>query len=1128
MRFLIILLYTTHQTIIYQFDAASDGPEGWEDYNAIEYFGDPNQSSLISRIFLDLEPRSHVVVEAQFLNIDNFTESQLEIDDVRQELVTTTQSQMCGNAEPEYFTSVSTTVNHKRKAMWTFIFNHNKGGLISLKLTLIKCQYECAGCIQKYHAICLKWKLHQYSFIQYFITNSDGWTFQQNYITYFQCAECQDLKFIEINYKTYLPPHQEILIRFFKVYVNPIVVDYVYGQITVASRYKIEILLKYHTDPILELNIKTINAGDYGLIRDFELFYTEPEIIQNKFNEGCLESIDDDCLICQEGWIIDEFLETCNPICGDGILQGQEECDNTSLTTNDSCYQCKYLCKSFCKTCLFGICSECVFGFDLDADFNCVAFCGDDYVVPYSAEQCDLTDSKEQYDCQDCRFVLIVNCGHQLLSMCLVCEVGYQLLENACFPYCGDKFVLQQYEECDDGNLQPYDGCFECKFQCAEDCIKCYLGQCIFKCEDGYRFEDNRCLSVCGDQIVTKEEDCDDGNTIQFDGCFDCQYSYSCPQNCHECYQGICLKCKDQYQLLISNQCQFQIYCGDGLLQQQEECDDGNLEVQDGCKNCLIEQNWICTTIIRDSPSQCAFVYAPKLVITYLNMTSNLQYLSVQFNQQIKIYSIQPLSETINFTLQNLDKKDWNSSLYIIQDVGSYVSFGEYVFEIEIHQLLEFRPILKIEVNQTVANIDNSILDDFTKSITLEYPQYLDETQMEQAYKLKNLNMYLIYGLSGITCANLLLGSGDFFIEILAILQSQQYLRYINLQFPQNLEIYFSVNDLITIQPLIDLIEVSKIFSLIELQENQQPYSEGKFAVYQQNPSLIVNLSCQMLQCFIFLFLILLYNLIKKVMYKWIFCPRSFKYASTLSLYLYPKMIFKCIEFFYNFCLNLLKLKKFISFQGLQKALILNGWDITFKILLYSRVFSTNNYLDIVQLTITGALLILYFTILLDSFKCKQSQSKQKRFEILCYGRQFFFLFFLIYLQNSQTLQLGLLFMTNLFQISLLFNYRHIQKQKNFIVQMVVEISVLTFTANENFFISINAIKRMLSSFLYIQECIEYFNEEKKIILGWIHITILSTGIFVESILIIKDLYQKWKKLYKRKKPSCTRNPLFI
>ncbi|CAK69833.1 unnamed protein product (macronuclear) [Paramecium tetraurelia] len=1187
MRLLIVLIYTTHQTLIYQFYANSYNRDGWQDLGGdtiftscggIQYFGSSWGGTVVNSKLFDVpEDHSHIRVDCQILNIDGDTSVPVfEVDYRRRpdfQSTFTSQNQVCGNSQQEYIQSTTLIIQHNRRTVWMFVETFNGGGLISLKLSTVKCQYDCDGCIENQQIFCLKWKLHQYSFTQKYLTNFDGWVYVSQYSDHYYCGYCQYLLYQQIQYSTKLPLHKDVFIRFFKADGYTIIVDYQQGIKTISSFYQqVEILIENHYDPILILKIKTQPISDYGQIRDFDVFYTLPEkmlvnylnqgcqeqiedkclicqegwiqdkfletchpicpegtiedqycslkviqpqsaLIVSKLKEGCLEQIDNTCLICKEGWVKDKFLETCHPICGDGIIQGQEECDDANLISNDSCYQCKYSCINFCKTCVFGICYECVFGFDLNADLNCVSFCGDGNVVPYSDEQCDLNDNEEWDHCQDCRFVLIANCKRQLLSMCLVCELGYQLLENACFPHCGDKYVLQQYEECDDGNLQPYDGCFECKFQCAEDCNICYLGQCLLKCEDGYRFLNNRCLSICGDQIVTKEEDCDDGNKIQFDGCFDCKYSYSCPENCYECYQGICLKCNDQYQLLISNQCKLQLQCGDGLLQQQEECDDGNSEVLDGCKDCLIEQNWICTAMIRDSPSQCAFIQAPKLVISYLNMTSNSQYISIQFNQKVKIYSTQKLSETINCNLSNLNKKNWNSSLYIIQDVGSDVSFGEYIIEIEIQQLLEFRPILTIEVNQTVANYDNSFLDDFTKSITLQYPQYLGETQKEYAYKLKNLNMYLIYGLSGITCANLLLGNGDLFIEILAILQSQQYLRYINLQFPQNLEIYFSVNDLITIQPLLDFIDFSQIFSLIELQQNQQPYSEGKFAVYQENPTLIINLSFQILQCLIFLFLILLCNLIKKVIYKWIFCQRNFYYAQTLSLQINPKIVFKCQESFYKICLKLLNLKKYMSFQGLQKALILNGWDMTFKILLYTRTFSTNNYLDIVQLIITCVLLILYVTILLDSFKSKQTFSKLKRFEILIYGRQFFFLFYLIFCQNSQILQLGLLFMTNILQISLLFNYRHIQKRKNYIVQMVVEISVLTF---------------MLSSFLYIQECNEYFNEEKKIILGWIHITILSTGIIVETIFIIKDLYQAWKRLYKRKKPQCARSQLFI
>lgn len=33
-------------------------------------------------------------------------------------------------------------------------------------------------------------------------------------------------------------------------------------------------------------------------------------------------------------------------------------------------------------------------------------------------------------------------------------------------------------------------------------------------------------------------EDCDDGNNIEYDGCYNCQYS--CRKGCMECEYGIC------------------------------------------------------------------------------------------------------------------------------------------------------------------------------------------------------------------------------------------------------------------------------------------------------------------------------------------------------------------------------------------------------------------------------------------------------------------------------------------------------------------------------------------------------------------------------------------------------------
>ncbi|CAD8167797.1 unnamed protein product [Paramecium octaurelia] len=132
---------------------------------------------------------------------------------------------------------------------------------------------------------------------------------------------------------------------------------------------------------------------------------------------------------------------------------------------------------------------------------------------------------------------------------------------------------------------------------------------------------------------------------------------------------------------------------------------------------------------------------------------------------------------------------------------------------------------------------------------------------------------------------------------------------------------------------------------------------------------MIISLSCQILQCLIFLqmkckffqaiFLILLYQLFKKAMYQQILCSRNFYYGSTLSLNISPKLIFKCEITLYNICKDLLNLRKFLPFQGLQKAVILNGWDMAFKTLLYTRNIQTNNYLDIIQL-ITFILMKFY------------------------------------------------------------------------------------------------------------------------------------------------------------------------
>ncbi|CAD8130424.1 unnamed protein product [Paramecium sonneborni] len=79
-------------------------------------------------------------------------------------------------------------------------------------------------------------------------------------------------------------------------------------------------------------------------------------------------------------------------------------------------------------------------------------------------------------------------------------------------------------------------------------------------------------ISKCGDGLKSIDEDCDDGNLMPLDGCFNCKYS--CEQQCQVCVKVQCLLCIDGYYLNLEfNQCE--IICGDLIIQGQEQYDDG-------------------------------------------------------------------------------------------------------------------------------------------------------------------------------------------------------------------------------------------------------------------------------------------------------------------------------------------------------------------------------------------------------------------------------------------------------------------------------------------------------------------------------------------------------------------------
>jgi len=169
---------------------------------------------------------------------------------------------------------------------------------------------------------------------------------------------------------------------------------------------------------------------------------------------------------------------------------------------------------------------------------------------------------------------------------------------------CGDGMV-DAGEECDDGNTLDGDGC-------TSACVVEFCGDGVTQpteeCDDGNTVGGDGCSAscgneLCGDGMLQPSEACDDGNTVGGDGC-DAQ--------CNEevCGNGVVQaelgeECDDGNTVGgdgCSALCDLES-CGDGIVQPPEACDDGNAINGDGCDMlCRLE---ICGNGVLDSGEEC-------------------------------------------------------------------------------------------------------------------------------------------------------------------------------------------------------------------------------------------------------------------------------------------------------------------------------------------------------------------------------------------------------------------------------------------------------------------------------------------------------------------------------------------
>jgi cysteine-rich repeat protein len=300
--------------------------------------------------------------------------------------------------------------------------------------------------------------------------------------------------------------------------------------------------------------------------------------------EECDDANTEDNDGCSRACVLEE--------CGDGDTQESEECDDGNSNDNDACTNVCTL-PPVCGDGLEQDGEECDDGNTIDDDTCTNAcelnLCGDGVVQPEHGEQCDDANTADADGCSAaCRTEL---CGDNVLQVARgeLCDDGNTLSGDGCnagcfTEYCGDGVVQPtlgercdsssgcsaecQYlavcgdgevnpgESCDDGDTVEGDGCSATCIteSCGDGVLQVPLGE---DCDDGNRDDNDGCSSacvreLCGDATLHAGEDCDDGNSVNGDGC--------------------------------SSECVVE-RCGDGLVQLSEQCDDGNLSSGDGCSN---------------------------------------------------------------------------------------------------------------------------------------------------------------------------------------------------------------------------------------------------------------------------------------------------------------------------------------------------------------------------------------------------------------------------------------------------------------------------------------------------------------------------------------------------------------
>ncbi|CAD8108627.1 unnamed protein product [Paramecium sonneborni] len=823
--------------------------------------------------------------------------------------------------------------------------------------------------------------------------------------------------------------------------------------------------------------------------------------------DGCSSCIRGLCLDCKQGWDWVENDQNCVPICGDLQITQFEECDDGNNIPYDGCHLCKYSCPLNCEICQFGECLKCKMKYQISLNKKqCQPFCSNGIQINYDIFDKQSNNQLERINI--CQQRCSIECNLCIDDKCLQCNDGWQLQDNKCHQVCGDGLIaINSIEVCDDGNYNDGDGCYQCQFECIPYCFSCSDQSICLTCIQFFILVNDQCLPKCGDGIlITGLEECEDDNDQPYDGCYQCKFS--CIQNCDICHLGLCKKCNTGYQfydhicvildenledienLFNNTQIQSLEFCGDGILSEKEQCDDLNQLNFDGCsESCQIESSWNC------NPSQPSICHPQtKFNLSYLNNTQQIQYVQLSFTNQLIFNNNIENYSTFIYEIQNCTSDQYSFEIIKVYEIQQFNYLDlSYVLEIKFFNSLDSQPILKVSLFGDIIDIHYFQVFKSEQKIALQPPRILSESQIQTAINLKNFNFWILIGLC--VCAFIMIILGDFqqFMEILDILQFQSFLKFLNVPFPQNVEIYFESSNFVTIKPLFNKIQLQYIFDNIFTAYHCDGI--GKFKYYNINADLLNNIYGLISQIMLIFIIDIFLRYLKRQYYQSHNLLRILNYLSQKKSKIYQKIS----TLICNLTKTIMQQPLIFNRKFLLYLILANSWDILFKILLFLFSCQEQTIRSLFSYSFSIGYLIFIILTLIQQFRRQNFNLilrvlRNKQHQAILLFKKLIFLMILIGIQDQPITQCILLSVLLFTYLSFINTVEFIYSDAELMNIMCQDVSVMLFT---------------LLSLAFCTEFYRYLTANQYFILGFIQIGLLMIGLTGPLIKCAMRFYKK-------------------